>query len=71
MLLKQPDDGSQMHISIRRRAIAAVAALVALVAALFAFATSHATTSASGAGLKPAQTGAGETRSERPRCTRR
>jgi peptide/nickel transport system substrate-binding protein len=60
MLHKQPNDGSLMHISIRRRALLAVAALVAAAATLFALETSRATTIANGAGLKPALTGAGE-----------
>ncbi len=49
-----------MNTSIRRRAFAAVVALFAAAAALFAFASSNSTTLANGAGLKPAQTGAGE-----------
>jgi peptide/nickel transport system substrate-binding protein len=50
-----------MNTSIRRRAFAGVLALFAAAAALFAFASSNSTTLANGAGLKPAQTGAGET----------
>src|SRR5579862_8475256 len=60
MLHTQPDDGSLMHISLRRRAIVAVAALVALAAALFAFEAGQSTNVANGAGLKPALNGAGE-----------
>ncbi len=58
--LTKPIDGSMMTTPIRRRTFAALVALVAAAAALFAFASSHATT-ANGAALKPASTGAGET----------
>jgi len=60
MLRKQPNDGSPMQISIRRRAIVAVAALAALAATLFALESSQAPGIANGAGLKPALNGSGE-----------
>jgi peptide/nickel transport system substrate-binding protein len=49
-----------MNTSIRRRALATVLVLFAAAAALFAYASSHSTTVANGAGLAPAQTGSGE-----------
>src|ERR1035441_8107965 len=49
-----------MTTPIRRRAIAGLAALFAVAAALFAIASSQTATPATGAALKPAQSGSGE-----------
>jgi len=49
-----------MSTPIRRRAIVAVGAMLAIAAAWFAFAASQSTSTATGASLKPALTGAGE-----------
>ena len=49
-----------MTTNIRRSAITVAAVLLALAAGLFAFASSHSTSVAHGAGLKPALTGAGQ-----------